>query len=106
MCIVVGGKCVDYITPVEMEEVHKVVHCMQLGECVCVTQVDYVPPVEKEEARKVGTVSLSLYWKYLRRGIGIFGLIVFILLNLLAQATYIMSDWWLAHWLVQGDVPS
>lgn len=60
--------------------------------------MDYVAPVEKEEARQEGTVSVHLYWMYLKRGVGIAGIIVFVLLNLLAQSSYIISDWWLAYW--------
>ncbi|CAG5933599.1 unnamed protein product, partial [Menidia menidia] len=51
-----------------------------------------------EESRAQGTISVGLYVKYLKAGANVAVLLFVILINLLAQVTYIMNDWWLAHW--------
>ncbi|XP_017288290.1 multidrug resistance-associated protein 4 [Kryptolebias marmoratus] len=51
-----------------------------------------------EEIRAQGTIGPRLYIKYLRAGASIVTLLVVILVNLLAQTSYIMQDWWLAYW--------
>uniref|UniRef100_A0A8C2IM39 Multidrug resistance-associated protein 4 n=1 Tax=Cyprinus carpio TaxID=7962 RepID=A0A8C2IM39_CYPCA len=47
-----------------------------------------------EETRTEGTIGLRMYWKYFRAGANVIMLILFVLLNLLAQAFYILHDWW------------
>uniref|UniRef100_A0A6Q2Y919 Cystic fibrosis transmembrane conductance regulator n=1 Tax=Esox lucius TaxID=8010 RepID=A0A6Q2Y919_ESOLU len=49
-----------------------------------------------EESRSEGNIGFSIYLKYLRAGAGILMLIVVILLQFLAQTSYILQDWWLA----------
>ena len=61
-------------------------------------QPDYVAPVQEEEKRAAGTISVKYYLKYFYSGGGVFGLIVLVLANILAQLAFIMSDWWLAYW--------
>ncbi|KAM8873018.1 ATP-binding cassette sub-family C member 4 [Synchiropus picturatus] len=51
-----------------------------------------------EESRAEGTVSMSLYVKYLRAGASVVFLLTVMLINVMAQVAYIMQDWWLAHW--------
>ncbi|XP_016117735.1 multidrug resistance-associated protein 4-like [Sinocyclocheilus grahami] len=51
-----------------------------------------------EETRTEGTIGLRMYWKYFRAGANVIMLISFVLLNLLAQAFYILHDWWLSYW--------
>ncbi|KAL1021945.1 hypothetical protein UPYG_G00020230 [Umbra pygmaea] len=51
-----------------------------------------------EENRSEGTIRASLYVKYLKAGANILMLTVVILLQFLAQASYILQDWWLAYW--------
>uniref|UniRef100_A0A3Q2TB68 Cystic fibrosis transmembrane conductance regulator n=1 Tax=Fundulus heteroclitus TaxID=8078 RepID=A0A3Q2TB68_FUNHE len=62
-------------------------------------QVHMVP----EESRAQGTIGLKLYLKYLQAGASIFILLFVVLINLLAQVSYVMHDWWLAHWAKQQD---
>uniref|UniRef100_A0A673LSB8 Multidrug resistance-associated protein 4 n=1 Tax=Sinocyclocheilus rhinocerous TaxID=307959 RepID=A0A673LSB8_9TELE len=50
-----------------------------------------------EETRTEGTIGLRMYWKYFRAGANVIMLISFVLLNLLAQAFYILHDWWLSY---------
>ena len=61
-------------------------------------QAEFVAPVQAEEQRDVGNISYKYYFKYLWAGGGFFGLFFFIVFNILAQATYIISDWWLSYW--------
>uniref|UniRef100_A0A673LV24 Multidrug resistance-associated protein 4-like n=1 Tax=Sinocyclocheilus rhinocerous TaxID=307959 RepID=A0A673LV24_9TELE len=49
------------------------------------------------ETRTEGTIGLRMYWKYFRAGANVIMLISFVLLNLLAQAFYILHDWWLSY---------
>uniref|UniRef100_A0A6Q2WSZ5 Cystic fibrosis transmembrane conductance regulator n=1 Tax=Esox lucius TaxID=8010 RepID=A0A6Q2WSZ5_ESOLU len=55
-------------------------------------------PALPEESRSEGNIGFSIYLKYLRAGAGILMLIVVILLQFLAQTSYILQDWWLANW--------
>ncbi|XP_072240755.1 ATP-binding cassette sub-family C member 4-like [Leuresthes tenuis] len=60
-------------------------------------------PAEKvqtvpEESRAEGTIGVSLYVKYLKAGASVLFLLFVILVNILAQVSYIMVDWWLAYW--------
>ncbi|CAN9498133.1 unnamed protein product [Ophioblennius macclurei] len=58
------------------------------------------PPVQTfaEESRGQGNIGLKLYMTYLKAGASIFILLVVVFINLGAQVSYIMQDWWLAHW--------
>ncbi|XP_054480100.1 ATP-binding cassette sub-family C member 4-like [Anoplopoma fimbria] len=51
-----------------------------------------------EESRAQGNIGISLYVKYLKAGANVVVLLTVILVNILAQVSYIMQDWWLAHW--------
>ncbi|KAK6325297.1 hypothetical protein J4Q44_G00046390 [Coregonus suidteri] len=51
-----------------------------------------------EESRSEGTIGVGLYVKYLKAGANILVLIGVLLLQFLAQAAYILQDWWLAYW--------
>ncbi|CAJ1079463.1 multidrug resistance-associated protein 4 [Xyrichtys novacula] len=59
--------------------------------------VTEVQPAE-EEHRSEGNVGLRLYVKYFRAGANFLVLLVLILLNALAQITFVLQDWWLACW--------
>ncbi|XP_030210094.1 multidrug resistance-associated protein 4-like isoform X1 [Gadus morhua] len=51
-----------------------------------------------EEGRSQGTISTDMYYKYLRAGANIFGLVVLFVVNIVAQVAYILQDWWLSEW--------
>uniref|UniRef100_A0A674MDC3 Cystic fibrosis transmembrane conductance regulator n=1 Tax=Takifugu rubripes TaxID=31033 RepID=A0A674MDC3_TAKRU len=51
-----------------------------------------------EESRAEGNIGLKLYLQYLRSGANVVVLLVVLLFNIMAQVSYIMQDWWLAHW--------
>lgn len=53
----------------------------------------------EEEERQEGTVGWRVYYEWLRNGCGPFKFFILLLLNLLTQGLYVMSDWWLALWL-------
>ena len=61
-------------------------------------QPDFEPQQQKEEGRAAGTVSMSVYVKFFHAGGGVIGIILLVLTNLLAQGTFILSDWWLSYW--------
>uniref|UniRef100_A0A3Q2QNG6 Multidrug resistance-associated protein 4 n=1 Tax=Fundulus heteroclitus TaxID=8078 RepID=A0A3Q2QNG6_FUNHE len=75
------------------------VHSVKDGDHLPAEQVHMVP----EESRAQGTIGLKLYLKYLQAGASIFILLFVVLINLLAQVSYVMHDWWLAHWAKQQD---
>ncbi|KAM4561745.1 ATP-binding cassette sub-family C member 4-like [Fundulus diaphanus] len=56
-----------------------------------------VQPME-EESRLEGNVGLSMYVKYFLAGANLLVLLFLILLNGLAQITFVLQDWWLSHW--------
>ncbi|XP_047432401.1 ATP-binding cassette sub-family C member 4-like [Mugil cephalus] len=51
-----------------------------------------------EETRAQGTIGAGLYYRFLRAGANVVVLVLVLLVNLLAQASYILQDWWLAYW--------
>ncbi|MGH0134692.1 UNVERIFIED_CONTAM: hypothetical protein FKN15_036664 [Acipenser sinensis] len=63
-----------------------------------------LPPAEavttvlSEESRSEGSIGVRLYWKYFIAGANCAVLLLLFLLNLLAQTTYILQDWWLSYW--------
>ncbi|XP_072300703.1 ATP-binding cassette sub-family C member 4-like isoform X3 [Eucyclogobius newberryi] len=52
----------------------------------------------QEETRSEGDVGLHLYVKYFKAGANYMVLFVLFLLNVLAQTTFVLQDWWLACW--------
>ncbi|KAL6455854.1 hypothetical protein MHYP_G00357050 [Metynnis hypsauchen] len=56
-----------------------------------------------EESRSEGTIGLRIYLKYFTAGVNMLMLLGFILLNLLAQVSYILQDWWLAYWTSEQE---
>ncbi|XP_029968450.1 multidrug resistance-associated protein 4-like [Salarias fasciatus] len=56
-----------------------------------------VQPTE-EESRVEGDVGPRLYMKYFLSGANLVVLMVLILLNAVAHITFVLQDWWLAHW--------
>ncbi|CAG0884511.1 unnamed protein product [Darwinula stevensoni] len=55
-------------------------------------------PAFTEETRSRGNVSMRIYWDYMRAGAGWFSVILLILTNIITQAVFSASDWWLSHW--------
>ncbi|XP_051752880.1 multidrug resistance-associated protein 4 [Ctenopharyngodon idella] len=56
-----------------------------------------------EETRSEGTIGFRMYWKYFRAGANVIMLILLVFLNLLAQAFYILQDWWLSYWATEQE---
>ncbi|XP_074550610.1 ATP-binding cassette sub-family C member 4-like [Halichoeres trimaculatus] len=52
----------------------------------------------EEEGRSEGNIDLRMYVKLFRAGANFLVLLVLILLNALAQITFVLQDWWLACW--------
>ncbi|XP_048764978.2 ATP-binding cassette sub-family C member 4-like isoform X2 [Ostrea edulis] len=52
----------------------------------------------EEEERREGGVGWWVYYRYFQAGSGPLKFSVLVILNLIAQAAYILSDWWLARW--------
>lgn len=75
------------------------VHSVKDGDNLPAEAVQTVP----EESRAQGTIGLKMYLKYLRAGANIFVLVLAVLINLLAQVSYVMNDWWLAYWAGEQD---
>ncbi|XP_069104134.1 ATP-binding cassette sub-family C member 4-like isoform X2 [Argopecten irradians] len=57
----------------------------------------------EEEDRREGTIGWKVYFNYFKAGSGIFSFTILVLLNLLAQTAYVMSDWWLSIWSNQEE---
>ncbi|XP_066522703.1 multidrug resistance-associated protein 4 isoform X2 [Hoplias malabaricus] len=56
-----------------------------------------------EESRSEGTIGIRLYLKYFTAGVNVLILISLVLLNLLAQVSYILQDWWIAFWASEQE---
>ncbi|XP_076453870.1 ATP-binding cassette sub-family C member 4-like isoform X2 [Babylonia areolata] len=62
---------------------------------------DFEPdPVQlpDEEERQTGSVNLRVYRDYFAAGTGVLGFLLLLLFLLAAQASYVLSDWWLSRW--------
>uniref|UniRef100_A0A5F8HI53 Multidrug resistance-associated protein 4 n=1 Tax=Monodelphis domestica TaxID=13616 RepID=A0A5F8HI53_MONDO len=51
-----------------------------------------------EESRSEGFIGLKSYQKYFSAGANCFIIVLLILLNILAQVSYVLQDWWLSYW--------
>ncbi|XP_068165844.1 ATP-binding cassette sub-family C member 4 [Antennarius striatus] len=79
----------------------------QTSSMLSVKDGDYVPEevvqTVAEESRAQGTIGFGLYMKYLKAGANIVALLAVLLINVLAQVSYVMQDWWLAYWADQQE---
>ncbi|XP_077153270.1 ATP-binding cassette sub-family C member 4 isoform X1 [Ranitomeya variabilis] len=57
----------------------------------------------QEEIRSEGTVGFKVYKKYFLSGSSYFMLFILFLLNILAQVTYVLQDWWLSYWAMEQE---
>ncbi|XP_007666157.2 multidrug resistance-associated protein 4 isoform X2 [Ornithorhynchus anatinus] len=51
-----------------------------------------------EESLSEGKIGFKAYRKYFEAGASYFVIFVLIVLNVLAQVTYVLQDWWLSYW--------
>ncbi|XP_051881887.1 multidrug resistance-associated protein 4 isoform X2 [Pristis pectinata] len=56
-----------------------------------------------EESRSEGSIGFKVYKKYFLAGANYFIILIAIGLNLLAQVSYILQDWWLSHWATNQE---
>ncbi|XP_067890479.1 multidrug resistance-associated protein 4 isoform X2 [Heterodontus francisci] len=56
-----------------------------------------------EESRSEGSVGFKIYKKYFLAGASGFMVLVVIILNLLAQVSYVLQDWWLSYWATSQE---
>uniref|UniRef100_A0A3B5PXI0 Multidrug resistance-associated protein 4-like n=1 Tax=Xiphophorus maculatus TaxID=8083 RepID=A0A3B5PXI0_XIPMA len=78
---------------------HSSINSIKDGDHLPTEAVQAVP----EESRAQGTIGMKMYLKYLRAGANIAVLLFAVLVNLLAQVSYVMQDWWLAYWAGEQD---
>ncbi|KAL5005221.1 hypothetical protein ScPMuIL_018677 [Solemya velum] len=78
-------------------EINEIGSAMSLGSI----EPDFEPEtiqLPEQEERREGTVGMSTYVKYFSAGASLFKFTFLVLLNLVAQVSYVMSDWWLSRW--------
>nr|XP_033806273.1 multidrug resistance-associated protein 4 isoform X3 [Geotrypetes seraphini] len=51
-----------------------------------------------EESRAKGTIGFKVYKKYFSAGANYIVIVIFLLLGVLAQVSYVLQDWWLSYW--------
>ncbi|XP_067842586.1 multidrug resistance-associated protein 4 isoform X2 [Heptranchias perlo] len=56
-----------------------------------------------EESRSEGSIGFRVYKKYFLAGANCFMVLVVIILNLLAQVSYVLQDWWLSYWATSQE---
>ena len=54
--------------------------------------------MQEEEKRTAGSVTAAMYLRYFYYGAGVLGLFLLLLLNVAAQVSYILCDFWLSYW--------
>ena len=52
----------------------------------------------EEEERPSGTIDNQVFMGYIKAGVGIFSFVLLVLVFVMAQALYVIIDWWLARW--------
>ncbi|XP_072240527.1 ATP-binding cassette sub-family C member 4-like isoform X2 [Leuresthes tenuis] len=67
------------------------------GSCIDQLPVETVRSIA-EENRAEGNVGGHVYLKYFTAGCHPLGLMVIVLLSVIAEAAYILQDWWLVYW--------
>nr|KAF6372757.1 ATP binding cassette subfamily C member 4 [Pipistrellus kuhlii] len=63
--------------------------------------VENVQVAVAEESRSEGKIGLKAYKNYFIAGAHWFTIILLILVNIVAQLSYILQDWWLSYWANQ-----
>ncbi|XP_071953210.1 ATP-binding cassette sub-family C member 4-like [Antedon mediterranea] len=58
---------------------------------------------DEEEFKATGNISYTAYGQYFRAGGGASFIAFYILINLIVQALFNVSDWWLAYWVLQEE---
>ncbi|XP_078077780.1 ATP-binding cassette sub-family C member 4 isoform X2 [Mustelus asterias] len=56
-----------------------------------------------EESRSEGSIGFKVYKKYFLAGANGVMVLVVIILNFLAQVSYILQDWWLSYWAISQE---
>ncbi|XP_038673881.1 multidrug resistance-associated protein 4 [Scyliorhinus canicula] len=56
-----------------------------------------------EESRSEGSIGFKVYKKYFLAGANGFMVVIVIILNLLAQVSYVLQDWWLSYWATSQE---
>ncbi|XP_078259159.1 ATP-binding cassette sub-family C member 4 [Rhinoraja longicauda] len=56
-----------------------------------------------EESRSEGSIGFKIYKKYFQAGANSCIIFIAIALNLLAQVSYILQDWWLSYWATNQE---
>ncbi|XP_063103008.1 ATP-binding cassette sub-family C member 4 isoform X3 [Cavia porcellus] len=65
-----------------------------------------VQVTQSEESRSEGKVGFKAYKNYFTAGASWFIIIFLILLNMAAQVTYVLQDWWLSYWANEQSTPN
>lgn len=61
-------------------------------------EVDEIEPEETEELLAKGSLSKSLYWKYIRSGASIVMIVIFLFCMTLGQIGSSGCDYWIGYW--------
>lgn len=61
-------------------------------------EVDEIEPEEIEELLAKGSLSKSLYWKYIRSGASIIMIVIFLFCMILGQIGSSGCDYWVGYW--------
>lgn len=61
-------------------------------------EVDEIEPEEIEELLAKGSLSKSLYWKYIRSGASIIMIVIFLFCMILGQIGSSGCEYWLGYW--------
>ncbi|XP_053167888.1 ATP-binding cassette sub-family C member 4 isoform X2 [Hemicordylus capensis] len=56
-----------------------------------------------EESRSEGKINFHIYMKYFAAGANYCLIFIIVLLNILAQVSYVLQDWWLSYWANQQE---
>ncbi|KAL6423801.1 hypothetical protein ACFW04_010336 [Cataglyphis niger] len=67
-------------------------------------EVDEVEPEEIEELLAKGSLSKSLYWKYIRSGASIVMIVIFLFCMILGQIGSSGCEYWLGYWTKQEEM--
>ncbi|EPY75990.1 multidrug resistance-associated protein 4 isoform 2, partial [Camelus ferus] len=94
ICQALHGKITILVT-------HQLQYLKAASQILILKDTEDIQVTLPEESRSEGKVGFKAYKNYFTAGAHWFIIIFLILLNIAAQASYILQDWWLSYWANQ-----
>ncbi|KAK1341987.1 hypothetical protein QTO34_016739 [Cnephaeus nilssonii] len=77
---------------------HQLQYLKAASQILILKDIENVQVAVAEESRSEGKIGLKAYKNYFIAGAHWFTIILLILVNIVAQLSYVLQDWWLSYW--------